>query len=477
VQLIWFSTVLFSTLYLSQGGPFLDTERVSWVGISQLPFVFSFSAKNNIFSILLGYSYEKLNFMHRFLGRLVVLIINIHSLDFFYKWLNAGTFLSSISRPTNYYGLIGLICIDCVFFFSTSWWRRKAYNVFLFTHMLGYCGFLVAVWFHNTAIRSYLIVCFIVIAFDRVLRVLKSRVTTAKLRSIPELGVTRIDCKNINAGWRAGQHVRVRVLTTGMGLFGWFAVHPFSISSVAVPSRDKEGEGLVLMCKKTKNETSWTNKLFDLAKKGGDYEKGDRECSVKVVIEGPYGGPGDCMFASYSAVVVVVGGSGITYGLSIIKDLVQKDLLGQSRVKTLEVIWVVQDAASLLPLISVLTSLIRQSSPTTNTQSYTSLKISVYYTRAPIGQFPFPDDYFAPFHPKLTLSPGRPKIGKVIEGAMGRVIRVAAATKDEQNSGVAVTVCGPTEMADEVHAEVAKLDERRRDRVGGVEIIEEAFSW
>lgn len=180
------------------------------------------------------------------------------------------------------------------------------------------------------------------------------------------------------------------------------------------------------------------------------------------------------MFSSYSGVVLVVGGSGITYGLSVIKDLVQKDLLGQSRVKTLELVWCVQDAAALVPLIPVLTSLIRQSSPTTNSHSYTSLKVSVFYTRAPIGKFPFPEDFFLPYHPKLTLSPGRPKIGQIVEGVMGKIVRLGSGVKDnEKVTGVAVSVCGPMEMADEVSAEVGKLDEGRRDRVGGVEVIEE----
>lgn len=480
VQFLWFGILIFAALF-SSPGLFIDPTRVSWVGTSQLPFLFAFSAKNNIISMLLGFGYEKLNFMHRFLGRVIVLAINIHAIDYFYKWTLAEDFVANISRPTSYWGLVGLICLDCLFFFSTSWWRRKAYNVFLSTHFIGYTLLFPALWFHNVALRPYVFACLVIIGFDRTLRVFKSRITRAKLRAIPELGVTRVECKNINAGWRAGQHVRLRVVGSGMGAFGWLAVHPFTISSVAAASGGNEGEGLVLMCKKTKNTGSWSNKLFDMAKNGAygaDYEKGDRQRNVQVVIEGPYGGPGLSMYASYSAVVLVVGGSGISYGLSIMKDLVQKDLLGQSRVKALEVVWAVQDPAALLPLIPVFTSLIRQSSPTTNSNSYTSLKISVFYTRAPIGKFPFSEDFFAPYHPKLTLSPGRPKVGQIIEGVMGKIVRLGAGVKDhEKNTGVAVAVCGPIEMADEVNDQVAKLDEGRRDRVGGVEVIEEVFGW
>ena len=39
----------------------------------------------------------------------------------------------------------------------------------------------------------------------------------------------------------------------------------------------------------------------------------------------------------------VCGGSGISFGLSAVQDLVQKDTEGASRVKVIELIWSVQD--------------------------------------------------------------------------------------------------------------------------------------
>jgi ferric-chelate reductase len=40
---------------------------------------------------------------------------------------------------------------------------------------------------------------------------------------------------------------------------------------------------------------------------------------------------------------VVAGGSGITFALSVIQDLVQKDLKAESRIKILELIWIIRD--------------------------------------------------------------------------------------------------------------------------------------
>lgn len=49
------------------------------------------------------------------------------------------------------------------------------------------------------------------------------------------------------------------------------------------------------------------------------------------------------MFTSYSSAVFVMGGSGISFALSCIQDLINQDLQGHSRVKVIELIWVIQD--------------------------------------------------------------------------------------------------------------------------------------
>ena len=68
---------------------------------------------------------------------------------------------------------------------------------------------------------------------DRIIRGLKTRYTTARLTAIPDMGMTRVEIPNVNDGWRAGQHVRLQVLSKGMGRLGWAEVHPFTIASVS----------------------------------------------------------------------------------------------------------------------------------------------------------------------------------------------------------------------------------------------------
>ncbi|KAK7438029.1 hypothetical protein VKT23_018197 [Stygiomarasmius scandens] len=461
---------------------FTDPVRFGWIAVAQFPWILIFAAKNNVLGFILGAGYEKLNFMHRFVGRLAVLSVNVHAFYYLYKWLMAATFQESIAKPSNTWGLVGLICLDCLFFFSTAFWRQKAYNIFLMTHIPSVILLLPATVYHKQATFNWVIATVAIYAFDIVIRVISTHINHATIRPIPELGLTRVEIPSLNEGWKAGQHVRLRVFSSGMGLFGWTEIHPFTIASVSGSS-----DGMVLYCKKA---GGWTNKLYDMARGGGSEDGGPgMGRQVSVMVEGPYGGPGHRIFSSFSSAVFVCGGSGITFGLSAIQELIQKDLEGKSRVKTIELIWTVQDPGSLIPLLPLLTSMVQQS-------VFTPLRISVFYTRAPTGKFPFNDDFFR--STSLTLAPGRPKISKHLEqviektlspvpnggtfdyGARSAMGLSGPGRKDIEamkKKGLLVGVCGPVSLADSVFQEVAKVDPTRRDQVGGIEVHEETFGW
>ena len=55
------------------------------------------------------------------------------------------------------------------------------------------------------------------------------------------------------------------------------------------------------------------------------------------------GGPGHTIYASFSGALFLCGGSGISFGLAALQELVQKDLEVTSRVKAIELIWCIQD--------------------------------------------------------------------------------------------------------------------------------------
>ena len=97
--LAWLGVMLYAGLHDSN--PFSDPGRAGIVVVGQLPLVFVLGTKNNVVGTLIGQGYERvgalfrsvavacvtrapsliqLNYFHRFVGRFLVLAINVHAI-------------------------------------------------------------------------------------------------------------------------------------------------------------------------------------------------------------------------------------------------------------------------------------------------------------------------------------------------------------------------------------------------------------
>ncbi|KAG9311376.1 hypothetical protein JVU11DRAFT_8483 [Chiua virens] len=440
------AAVLFAAFY--HANPFAKPSRAGFIITSQIPFVYAFATKNNVVGCLVGVGYEKLNYLHRLIGRLMIIGANVHAIGYVYKWTVTGTFLHRISQPWVVWGLIALGCFDLLGFFSTQYFRTKSYNLFFSTHAIGLIVALVAVgMFPSRDLRPFCVIAASsVYALDRIIRVIKTRFATATIRSIPELGLTRVDIPSLNSGWRPGQHVRLRVLSTAIGFFGMFEVHPFTIASAT----DTE-EGLVLMCKRTGR---WTEKLYDISRESTFDRYGQSvEKRIKVMVEGPYGGIGNVTIPNFSGAMFVVGGSGITFALSAVQDLILAS--AKSRTEVIEVIWSIPHPGGLDTFIPLFTTLLSQIHPG-------RLNIRVFYTRA--------SSYS---HERLvlprgiTLTPERPRFDKLLNAF------VTSMGSRNGKYGAFVGVCGPRELSKGLDQSLRRLDMASKRAIGGIEFHDE----
>lgn len=362
--------------------------------------------------------------------------------------------MEKMREPMYIYKMMSLVGLDLLVFFSTTWWRQRCYNVFLFSHIVGFILFPVGLYYHTPDSAPWIVAAVLIYGIDHFLRMIKSRISTVTLRPMPDLGTTRVEIPHLNAGWRAGQHVRIRVLSSAMGIFGWSEVHPFTIASVG-------GDGMVLMVKKA---GGWTGKLYDMASGGVSLEKGgSMGRKANVIIEGPYGGIGHTMMDTFSGALFVAGGSGITFALASIQELIQKDVAGRSNVKVIELVWCVQNAGSMMTMLPTFSSLIQQA-------PYTNVRISVYYTRSSMGTDP--NKLYGYLPPNIVLTPGRPRIPAVLDNLIDHTT-----TTVSKPSGFLVGVCGPVSLGEQVRSAVGKISSGRREAVGGVELCEEIFGW
>ena len=197
---------------------------------------------------------------------------------------------------------------------------------------------------------------------------------------------------------------------------------------------------------------------------------------------------------------MIIGGSGITFALSTIQDLAQKGLRGDSRVKVIELLWMVQSSGSYLffclkscclrtgvipdtiaPLLPLLTSFM-------NSCSY--LNISIHYTRPYIpqieqksggsGSTSGPDEsQVDPSEHRIVKYPGRPgqrHLVKTMEQAISRATNDvshsarSSAQLEDIPSGMLVGVCVPQGISKDVVSAVSSVNSKMKAQIGGVEV-------
>lgn len=61
------------------------------------------------------------------------------------------------------------------------------------------------------------------------------------------------------------------------------------------------------------------------------------------------GGPGHAIVTSFSGAMLVAGGSGITYALSTVQELITKGAESASRVRVVELVWCITDPCESSP--------------------------------------------------------------------------------------------------------------------------------
>jgi ferric-chelate reductase len=157
-------------------------------------------------------------------------------------------------------------------------------------------------YLHRRACVPYSLIAVGLYAFDHLVRVVRTRHTTGWLTAEYSLnrGTTLVRVPSLRAGWRAGQHVRVRVVSSGWlaWLVTWFLcrARPFTIAA------GSDSGGVVLQINAL---GSWTRNLLRVAGDADNarparspeqistdvtVERGRGSArEVRVIIEGPYG--------------------------------------------------------------------------------------------------------------------------------------------------------------------------------------------
>lgn len=319
-------------------------NRAGLLAVASLPFNVLLSNRISLVSILMGVSFDRIQYLHRWVGRTTLALAITHGTC---KLIQMDTFGDHSFRR---FGLGALCIAGFLMVFSNRLMLQKAYETFIAFHTAAVISFVCLIWFHMPRHKGYLIATIGLWVADRSLRWIRiifynslwrcgrsSCTETATLRLLSH-DTTRLEVlKPDFAPWKAGAYAYVS--TPGMPW--WPQSHPFTIASrpsrlhISHPTDSKKGGGDIMRPQPNlifliRARNGWTRKLHKLAQTTASP-------SIPVIIDGPYDGAPE-IHKCFDTVLLFAGGAGISWTLPILVDLVEKARRNQSAVR--RVIWV-----------------------------------------------------------------------------------------------------------------------------------------
>ncbi len=372
--------------------------RTGYIALAQLPLIFLLAGKNNIIGFLVGSSYERLSWLHRWTARSLFLTVTIHMSFWFRGWARYEYISHKVATdPITQRGLAAWCILLWIVLSSGAPIRRWSYEIFVLQHVVVVAGFAAAVYLHipddlrvwvwipigfaiSDRVGRFLSVCYINLAWFHG-KTDESGFWACRA-SFEPVGseMTRIIIKNPPIKWSPGQHVLLSCHSIAP-----LQSHPFTIASIP---QDGRMEFLV------KSKSGGTKRYFSHATKRGKLPlvKDDMNKAqiTPIAIEGPYGGLRP--LRQFDSVVLIAGGIGSTFTMPLLRDLVRSWKMGsQKKVKprifttpvgaatrAIRFVWVVKSRQQLEWFAAQLTSTTEEVEQLKSEGHEVRLDISVY---------------------------------------------------------------------------------------------------
>ena len=323
--------------------------RAAWLAIAQVPLLILLAGKNNLIGFVTGVSYERLNVLHRWVSRMLLLLATLHLGYQNYGWNQYG--LMQMEWSTDTCPPTGIAAYAILLWINLSTLaplRNLSYEFFVVQHLLTFFGFIIAIMIHlpSTALysRVYIYIPIVLFFLDRVVRTSRYAYNNtspghATLTAL-DGGVTkiRVPVKRVKK-WRPGAHVLLSIPRLGAG-----QSHPATIASI--PS--SHNGDLVFVLKRHKG---FTNRLMKSANSSAaslllktKQEADTPQHTHIALIDGPYGGS-QADFAAFDSVCLIAGSIGVTFTLALLLDLAHRAPSQRLPIRRLEFVWIVKSTS------------------------------------------------------------------------------------------------------------------------------------
>ncbi|KAF8849426.1 ferric reductase-like protein like transmembrane component [Acephala macrosclerotiorum] len=350
-----FGIILLLLTYLGflMGLEFDDNDiAASWLAAAQIPLLLLLSGKANLIGTPVGVSYERLNVLHRWVVRGMLLLITLHFGYQSYGWNQYG--LMQLEWKTDTCPPTGIAAYSLLLWLnitSLAPIRNRFYEFFVVQHILSFIAFVYLVIRHlpSTALysRTYIYAGVGIYFLDRLIRTIRYtyhniRPARASLTALDgSVTKIRVQSKQVKS-WTPGSHVFLAIPRLGFG-----QSHPATIASI--PS--SHGGDLIFILRSRKGFTnrinrkasaSQTSLLADSKKEIEGPASASSDQTDLALIGGPYSASHSDP-AAFDTVLLFSGSTGITFTLSNLLSLAHRaQTASKLPLRSLDFVWVVK---------------------------------------------------------------------------------------------------------------------------------------
>lgn len=502
ILLGYFILIIVTCFYKLDASDLLEWEdiayRAGFIAICQVPLVILLSGKRNIIGFLTGVGYERLNWLHRWVARLLLITTLIHMGFWLTEWLKYDYLSTKVQQDEiTQKGFIAGGILLWLIISAAAPIRGLSYEVFVVQHIISWLAFLIALYTHvptENQIWIWLPVTFW--GFDRLVRAVLLIYNNlsifhqnasgflacrANFEAIDEKN-TRITIANPPVFWEAGQHIFLACHALAP-----LTSHPFTITSL--PSDGKME--FIVEAKK-----GATRRFFRYA------TKSNAQISKSVLIDGPYSRIRP--LRQFDSVLFFAGATGATFTVPLMRDIVlqwmgtgtgaNKKFAPPSGVVTRHIrfVWVVKSAKATRWAEEQFERVMQDVGHLMNEGFAVEVDISIYATSDSLvtvsGAFqPSYDEKIGlvttqrPASLLSSLQPGRSHTGITFLPGRPNVEHIINETAEQALGEMAVVVCGPAGLVQDSRNAVVKVSDERGVHKGtgaqGIYVHAEAFGY
>ncbi|KAK5745968.1 hypothetical protein LTR17_001098 [Elasticomyces elasticus] len=482
---------LTETLNYWGGSPPLAT-RSGWLSLGCMPFVFLTAGKSNFITAVTGVSHERLQVFHRWISYAFFITALLHTFPFIVYNIRTHQMVMQWNTNFDYWtGVVALLAQAWLTFASLGPLRTISYEFFKFSHFVAALVFMVFLFFHcgfTLSSWDYFVVTGVFFALSWLHRQLRVYFEHGiNNHATVSLAANGFVCVRVptKATWHVGQHFFVRFMTLGIHAA---SIHPFTACSL--PSETNVESELVFYIRPRGGLTTRLARLAE-ARPGS---------TVRVLLDGPYGGVSMPKLEQCQRQLVIAGGSGAGWILPMLLAHIRRnDLVDRAESKevsnnTMKIILATRDT----PTRQWFERTLHEALAERGLSALPSgVEVEVHYTGSgepgPISEsasqeaevhadpekalsasHASPDsdsdsDVASNLKPSLKRVDGRPDLAALVRA------EVASAPPNEQ---LGVFVCGPLSMQNDVSNAVAAAQlEIMKGASKEVYLHMEHFSW